>query len=180
MAAEGTLVCRETESVAARSCTKTFPIWGASKVGSNGERLVNYLSRQRSAPRNANWTSCLSLLRRGLDAVGGPWGASLAASLGLAAANTLIPPAAGFDLGNPFGLFASEDTTPVSADTVAYQLAFEGLGEDRDLLRALQDVSTLYRLRQEPPPDGDSLVWRAKADLPRLTEALWGAGYYDG
>ena len=145
-------------------------------MGSNGACL----SRKRSAPRNASWTACLSLLRTGLDAVGRPWGASLAASLGLATANTLILPAAGLDLRNPFGLFAPEDTAPVNADTVAYQLAFEGLAENMDLQRALQDVSTLYRLRQEPPPDGDGLVRRAKADLPRLTEALWGVGYYDG
>jgi translocation and assembly module TamA len=112
--------------------------------------------------------------------VGRHWRASLAASLSLATGNTLFPPASAFDLLNLFGLFGSEEAPPVSADAVAYQLSFEGLAGDKDLLRALQDVSILHRLRQEPPPDGDGVVRRAEADLPRLTEALWGAGYYDG
>jgi translocation and assembly module TamA len=111
--------------------------------------------------------------------VGRHWRASLAASLSLAT-NTLFPPASAFDLLNPFGLFGSEGAPPVGADAIAYQLTFEGLAGDKDLLRALQDVSILYRLRQEPPPDGDGVVRRAEGDLPRLTEALWGAGYYDG
>jgi translocation and assembly module TamA len=87
--------------------------------------------------------------------VGRHWRASLAASLSLATGNTLFPPASAFDLLNLFGLFGSEEAPPVSADAVAYQLTFEGLAGDKDLLRALQDVSILHRLRQEPPPDGD-------------------------
>jgi hypothetical protein len=90
--------------------------------------------------------------------VGRHWRASLAASLSLATGNTLFPPASAFDLLNLFGLFGSEEAPPVSADAVAYQLTFEGLAGDKDLLRALQDVSILHRLRQEPPPDGDGVV----------------------
>jgi translocation and assembly module TamA len=86
-------------------------------------------------------------------------------------------PALGFDF---FGLFGSEDEPPpVSANAVVYDVRFEGT-TDKDLLQALRDASTLYRLRRDPPPDGDGVLRRAQADLPRLTDALWGAGYYDG
>ncbi len=43
----------------------------------------------------------------------------------------------------------------------------------------LLDASNLYRLRQDAPPDGDTLVQRADADFAPLIDALWGAGYYD-
>src|SRR5690606_39251973 len=33
--------------------------------------------------------------------------------------------------------------------------------------------------RQDPPPDGQTLVRRAEGDLAPLIDALWGAGYYD-
>ncbi|HRJ68101.1 MAG TPA: BamA/TamA family outer membrane protein [Beijerinckiaceae bacterium] len=36
----------------------------------------------------------------------------------------------------------------------------------------------LKRLQQEPPVDGLDLVRRAEADLPKLTDLLWGEGYY--
>ncbi|HEX2136943.1 MAG TPA: autotransporter assembly complex family protein [Microvirga sp.] len=87
-------------------------------------------------------------------------------------------PALAFDL---FGLFGFGEQAPrVSREAVAYSVVFEGVEGDRDLLQSLRDVSTLYRLRGEAPPDGESLARRAEADLPRLTDALWGAGYYDG
>lgn len=79
------------------------------------------------------------------------------------------------------GLFGTREEAPrVSRDAVAYAMTFEGVENDRDLLQSLRDVSTLYRLRAEAPADGESLVRRAEADLPRLTDALWAAGYYDG
>jgi len=86
-------------------------------------------------------------------------------------------PAAAFDF---FGLFGARETPPApSRDALTYSITFEG-AEDRDLKQALQSTSTLYRLRQEPPPDGDSLLRRVEIDLPRLTDVVWGAGYYDG
>ena len=68
-------------------------------------------------------------------------------------------PAAAFDF---FGLFGARETPPApSRDALPYTVAFEG-AEDRDLKQALQSTSTLYRLRQEPPPDGDSLLRRVR------------------
>lgn len=78
---------------------------------------------------------------------------------------------------NPFGLFG-EDKPAISATAVAYELKVEGLGGDAALLTAIRDVSILYRLRQEAPQNGDELVRRAEADLPRIVDALWGAGHY--
>ena len=43
----------------------------------------------------------------------------------------------------------------------------------------LQSASNLYRLRQQPPQNGEGLARRASADLPRLVDALWAEGYYD-
>ncbi|WP_336487605.1 autotransporter assembly complex protein TamA [Methylobacterium nigriterrae] len=86
-------------------------------------------------------------------------------------------PAAAFD---PFGLFgAEEEPPPPSAAALPYAVKISG-ADDEDLLKALQDTSTLYRLRREPPPDGEGLVRRAEADLRRLPEILSGYGYYAG
>lgn len=58
-------------------------------------------------------------------------------------------PARAFDL---FGLFGSEpEPPPPSATALPYTLRITGT-DDSDVLRALQDTSTLYRLRQEPRP----------------------------
>jgi translocation and assembly module TamA len=107
---------------------------------------------------------------------------ALATALGAALPLALVAgaPAQAFDFLNPFGLFGpKEEVASPRGDAIAYGLSFDGV-DDKSLRLALQDASTLYRLRQEPPPDGDGLVRRAEADLPRLTDALWGAGYYDG
>ncbi|MGU3540871.1 autotransporter assembly complex protein TamA [Methylobacterium sp. A54F] len=86
-------------------------------------------------------------------------------------------PAAAFDL---FGLFGSEEEPLApSATALPYAVKIQGTDDD-DLLKALQDVSALHRLRREPPPDGEGLVRRAEADLRRLPEALSGYGYYAG
>jgi len=76
-----------------------------------------------------------------------------------------------------FGLFG-ERPPAVSAQAVAYQLDIQGLGADATALTAVRDVSILYRLRAEAPQNGDELVRRAEADLPRIVDALWGSGYY--
>nr|WP_046861821.1 autotransporter assembly complex family protein [Microvirga massiliensis] len=80
-----------------------------------------------------------------------------------------------------FGLFGSDKDgpPPVTPNAVVYDVVFEGV-PDKGLEQSLRDASTLYRLREEPPPDGTGVLRRAEADLPRLTDALWGAGYYDG
>lgn len=83
-------------------------------------------------------------------------------------------PAQAFD---PFGLFG-EAPPAVTATAVAYRLAIEGLASDDAALTAVRDVSVLHRLRNEAPQDGDELVRRAEADLPRIVDALWGSGYY--
>ncbi|RVU21959.1 autotransporter assembly complex protein TamA [Methylobacterium oryzihabitans] len=86
-------------------------------------------------------------------------------------------PARAFDL---FGLFGGEEAPPPpSPAALPYSLRFQGV-EDEDLLRPLQDASSLYRLRLDPPPDGEGLLRRAEADPARLTEVLWGYGYYGG
>jgi translocation and assembly module TamA len=94
-------------------------------------------------------------------------------SIGIAA-----QPALAFDF---FGLFGSDDEPPpaASVEGIVYDLRFEGV-EDSDLRRALEDASLLHRLRQEPSPDAEGILRRAEADIGRLTDALWGTGYYDG
>jgi translocation and assembly module TamA len=76
-----------------------------------------------------------------------------------------------------FGLFG-EKPPAVTAQAVAYQLDIQGLKDDGAALTAVRDVSILYRLRAEAPANGDDLVRRAEADLPRIIDALWGSGYY--
>ncbi|WP_147077232.1 autotransporter assembly complex protein TamA [Methylobacterium haplocladii] len=86
-------------------------------------------------------------------------------------------PARAFDL---FGLFGSEDEPPQpTATALPYSVRITGV-DDSDIVQALQDTSTLYRLRQEAPPDGEGLVRRAEADQRRLTDVLSGYGYYQG
>lgn len=76
-----------------------------------------------------------------------------------------------------FGLFGTERPT-VSPQTLAYQFEVRGLSGDSEAEGAVRDVSTLYRLRLEPPQNGDELIRRAEADLPKIIDALWGSGYY--
>ncbi|TXN20762.1 autotransporter assembly complex family protein [Methylobacterium sp. WL9] len=86
-------------------------------------------------------------------------------------------PAQAFDL---FGLFGSEEEPlQPTATALPYSVRITGV-DDSDVVQALQDTSTLYRLRQEAPPDGEGLVRRADADLRRLTDVLSGYGYYQG
>ena len=57
------------------------------------------------------------------------------------------------------GLFGSDDPPPVSATTLSYRLEIEAKTpdgkNDSDAEQALRDASGTYRLRQEPPPDGE-------------------------
>ena len=79
-----------------------------------------------------------------------------------------------------FGLFGSDEELPIpSAGSLPYTVMIQGIDND-DVLKALKDTSTLYRLRQEAPPDGEGIVRRAEEDLRRLSDAISGFGYYGG
>ena len=79
-----------------------------------------------------------------------------------------------------FGLFGSDDTPPpASADALPYSVKFDAGDADKSLVTALKDTSGLYRLRQDAPPDGDTLMHRVTGDFAPLVDALWGAGFYD-
>ena len=52
-------------------------------------------------------------------------------------------------------------------------------GGDSALENAVKDASSLYKLRQDAPPDGDALARRAERDFVPIIDALWGAGYYN-
>jgi len=80
-----------------------------------------------------------------------------------------------FDL---FGLFGEKPPEP-SQKALPYLLKFDVGDASSDLKDALEQASTLYRTRQDPPPDGETLVRRAESDLAPLLDALWGAGYYN-
>lgn len=116
--------------------------------------------------------------RRGLGLAGGGVCAFVAMLAGEA------PPARAFDLSSldVFNLFGTKDKPPaVSATTLPYELRFE-LGDVPDaapLRRSLQDASLLYRLRDDAPPDGETLARRASADINPLIDALWAQGYFN-
>ncbi|MBA2636979.1 MAG: BamA/TamA family outer membrane protein [Solirubrobacterales bacterium] len=78
-----------------------------------------------------------------------------------------------------FGLFDTQAAPQPSPTTLPYKVDFEVKGDDA-VERALEDASNLYKLRETPPPDGESLVQRATADFRPLVDAMWGAGYYNG
>jgi translocation and assembly module TamA len=92
-------------------------------------------------------------------------------------------PALAFDF-DFFGLFGTKNPAPAAnRETLPYTVSIEGAGGadlESDLRSALESTSTLYRLRDDPPPDGESLIRRIQQDVPRLTDVVWGSGYYDG
>ena len=93
-------------------------------------------------------------------------------------------PAAAFDLSSldVFGLFTKKDEPPaVSANSVPYRLSFDlgGVDNAKSLTSTLQDASLLYRLRDDAPPDGETLARRMTADLNPLVDALWSQGYFN-
>lgn len=103
---------------------------------------------------------------------------SLLVLAGFLSGGIAVAPAMAFDF---FGLFRGSDDAPPppSPDTLPYALDFTVAGEEKKLLQTLKDASTLQSLRGDPPADAISLVRRAEADLPRLIDALWGAGFYN-
>jgi len=77
-----------------------------------------------------------------------------------------------------FGLIGSSEEPPAPRpDAVSY--AVEIITPDDAFAAVLQSASNLYRLRQQPPQNGEGLARRASADLPRLVDALWAEGFYD-
>ena len=52
--------------------------------------------------------------------------------------------------------------------------------DDDDLVSAIRAVSQLIKLEQAAPTDGYGLLARARADLPRLAEALRAEGFWGG
>ncbi len=99
-------------------------------------------------------------------------------SMILLAAAVLAQPAApvvAFDLFDPFGAGKARPPAP-SDTTLPYTLSITGA--DDALTAAVAEASVLQRLAHEPPLDGLDLARRAEADLSRLTDALWGQGYY--
>ena len=83
-----------------------------------------------------------------------------------------------------FGLFGDEPPA-VSQHFLPYSLKFRvsggptGLTGSSELIEPLQQASSLYKLRQNAPISGASLVQRAAGDLGPILDALWGAGYYN-
>lgn len=87
------------------------------------------------------------------------------------------PARAQFDF---FGLFGSDDEPPPpSPDALPYDFEIVIEGEADGVENALESISTLYRLRGEPPPDAEALVRRAQSDIVPFIDALWGSGYYN-
>lgn len=97
--------------------------------------------------------------------------------MGIPAMGALFTPGAAlaFDL---FGLFGSDEPPNPSPTTLPYKVEFVVHGDD-GVQDALQDSSNFYKLRQDPPPDGDSLAQRLERDFAPMIDALWGEGYYN-
>lgn len=69
---------------------------------------------------------------------------------------------------------------PAAAEaTVAYEVKFEGV-TDKDLLKALEEISNLVSLKERPPPSLVALQRRAEGDLPRFRQVMRSRGYYTG
>jgi translocation and assembly module TamA len=100
----------------------------------------------------------------------------------LAAVVWLEPESAGaFDV---FGLFGEDEAPPAPrADALPYRLTVTPVGEaqdeDSDLVQALQDVAVTWTLRQDAPPDAESLIHRVEGDLGPMLDTLWAYGYYN-
>ena len=121
----------------------------------------------------------MRLWRSASRAVAGGSGCAFAVLLGVYSV-----PAKAFDLSSldVFGLFTKKDEPPAAGvATLPYRLDFDlgGADDAKALTRTLQDASLLYRLRQDAPPDGETLARRMAADLNPLVDALWSQGYFN-
>jgi translocation and assembly module TamA len=96
---------------------------------------------------------------------------------GILATGLILAPvgASTFDF---FGLFGSDEPPNPSPSTLPYRVEFVIHGDD-GVKDVLQDSSNFYKLRQDPPPDGEALAQRLMADFAPMLDALWGSGYYN-
>ena len=76
-----------------------------------------------------------------------------------------------------FGLW--ESAPEPKPDALPYAMTYEPK-DDKTVVQILKDNSTLDRLKDDAPADGESLARRAQIDAAKLTDALWGEGYYNG
>jgi translocation and assembly module TamA len=114
------------------------------------------------------------VVSRLLDRVGMRFVFALAAAM---AACSPRDSAQAFDF---LGLWSwGESPPPVSRTAISYAVTVDIEGGDGSLKNAAQDASSLYKLRQNAPPDGDALARRAQSDFGPIIDAMWGAGYYD-
>lgn len=75
-----------------------------------------------------------------------------------------------------FGLF--EGAPEPKPDALPYAVDYEPK-DDKAVVQILKDNSSLERLKDDAPADGESLARRAEIDAGKLTDALWGEGYYN-
>src|SRR6516225_5650787 len=79
-----------------------------------------------------------------------------------------------------FGLWGSDESPPpVSRTAISYAVTIDIDGGEGGLKNSVTDASSLYKLRKDPPPDGDALARRAESDFGPIIDAAWGAGYYN-
>ncbi len=107
-------------------------------------------------------------------------GATRVLQVVLLVAAASLSPAGGAFAFDLFGLFGRAESPPdPSPDALPYDLTIDVVGEDSALETAIEDVSSLYRLRADAPPDADALARRAESDLIPVIDAMWGSGYYN-
>ena len=79
-----------------------------------------------------------------------------------------------------FGLWGSADKPPpVSRSAISYSVKIDVVGGAGGLVNSVRDASSLYKLRNDAPPDGEALARRATNDFGPIIDGLWGAGYYN-
>jgi translocation and assembly module TamA len=65
-----------------------------------------------------------------------------------------------------FGLWGSDESPPpVSRTAISYAVTIDIEGGAGALKNSVTDASSFYRLRKDPPPDGDALARRAESDF---------------
>jgi translocation and assembly module TamA len=81
-----------------------------------------------------------------------------------------------------FGIwpFTRRDRDTAAPDPVPYTVDFAVIGAGGRLARTLRRSSNLYALRREPPSGMVGLLARARADVARLTAALYREALYAG